>query len=681
MRLLIIGVILTMMLPLFAQEVISDSCAENVIKALLEQHGKEQQFRIERGVHQVASLWRNVDGNSEEFENFCKTHFISDAEKINNLFEKFSHYIEILGGLRNRMTLDLQKHVHLDMGPISEIDQIFSEYDPGSHIDEDLYLNKIAFYIVLNFPHYSLKEKTELGEKWSRKEWAYARLGDEFISRVPAELIQKWSQIQIQSDAYFGDYNIHIGQLIDEENKPYFTTDKALITHWGLRDEIKALYALKNEKLPQQKAIQEVMRRIIDQQIPASVINKNEFQWNPFTNKIFKDGKEAEFTRENDERYQVMLNNFHVLQEMDPYYPTANNYVLRNSEVESEIPVEDVEKLFSDFLHDPIATKVADIIKARLNRKLEAFDIWYDGFKSRSDIPETELDAIVQQTYTDVKAFQRNIPNILLRLGFSQRQAYRYGRRVEVEPARGAGHAWGPQMKGEKAYLRTRTPKGGMDYKGFNIAMHELGHNVEQIMTLYDIDYYMLRGVPNTAFTEAWAFVFQARDLPVLGIESLNSQAKYWNILDNYWSTREIMGVSLVDIRIWKWLYQNPTATASQLRDVAMQIAKDVWNEFFADSFGFKDDTILAVYSHMIAYPLYLSSYPIGYLIEFQLDKQIENKNIGEEMQRIYCAGRIIPQQWMKHATGHPLSGEPMLEAVKEALQILIKEPNSQEEK
>ena len=55
--------------------------------------------------------------------------------------------------------------------------------------------------------------------------------------------------------------------------------------------------------------------------------------------------------------------------------------------------------------------------------------------------------------------------------------------------------------------------KEGMDYKGYNIAVHELGHNVEQTITLQDVDHYMMHGVPNTAFTEAWAFVFQKRDL------------------------------------------------------------------------------------------------------------------------------------------------------------------------
>ena len=52
-----------------------------------------------------------------------------------------------------------------------------------------------------------------------------------------------------------------------------------------------------------------------------------------------------------------------------------------------------------------------------------------------------------------------------------------------------------------------------MLYKGYNIAIHELGHNVEQSFSLGEIDHWSMNGVPNNAFTEALAFVFQARDL------------------------------------------------------------------------------------------------------------------------------------------------------------------------
>ena len=117
-----------------------------------------------------------------------------------------------------------------------------------------------------------------------------------------------------------------------------------------------------------------------------------------------------------------------------------------------------------------------------------------------------------------------------------------------------------------------------MDYKGYNIAVHEFGHNVEQTISLHNVDYYMLHGVPNTAFTEALAFIFQKSDLQLLGIKNNDPMQVYLNYLDNFWSLYEIMGVSLVDIGTWKWLYANPEATPTELRDAVNTIAKEIWN-------------------------------------------------------------------------------------------------------
>ena len=60
-------------------------------------------------------------------------------------------------------------------------------------------------------------------------------------------------------------------------------------------------------------------------------------------------------------------------------------------------------------------------------------------------------------------------------------------------------------MRSDNARLRTRIGSDGMDYKGYNIAVHEFGHNVEQTITLHDVDHYIMKGVPNTAFTESCA--------------------------------------------------------------------------------------------------------------------------------------------------------------------------------
>ena len=73
----------------------------------------------------------------------------------------------------------------------------------------------------------------------------------------------------------------------------------------------------------------------------------------------------------------------------------------------------------------------------------------------------------------------------------------------------------------------------------------------------------------------------------------------------------------------------------------------------------------------MIDYPLYLSYYPIGHLIDFQIELQMKGKNMADEMQRMYTQGRIVPQIWMKRGVGAPISVEPTLKAVEEALKVV----------
>ena len=47
----------------------------------------------------------------------------------------------------------------------------------------------------------------------------------------------------------------------------------------------------------------------------------------------------------------------------------------------------------------------------------------------------------------------------------------------------------------------------------------------------------------------------------------------------------------------------------------AMTCFIEVWNRWYAPVFGVKDSDILAVYSHMIVYGLYLPDYAIGLLL------------------------------------------------------------------
>jgi hypothetical protein len=71
----------------------------------------------------------------------------------------------------------------------------------------------------------------------------------------------------------------------------------------------------------------------------------------------------------------------------------------------------------------------------------------------------------------------------------------------------------------------------------------------------------------------------------------------------------------------------------------------------------------------MISDPLYLANYPIGHLIEFQIEQSIEGKNFAKEIERMYSIGSITPKEWMKKATGEDISIKPVLNAVDIALE------------
>lgn len=650
---------------------IPNARAEAVIRQLNDSLGDAHSFRVERGVRQAAGLWREADGTADDFSRFCLDSFVADSTRLEQLYATLERNFEVINGYFHKMNVALKEPLQLEGPEITPVDMMFGSYSASAHLTDDLYANKIAFLAALNFPFYSLDEKTVHGENWSRKEWAYARMGDRFTSRVPAAIQQDVSRTVTEADAYISDYNIYMGTLRDENGEALFPADMKLISHWGLRDELKSNYADSEQGLVKQRVIYQVMKRIIDQTIPVQVINDDRYAWNPSTNELFEEGNPVDATPEETTRYEVFLKNFQAMRQLDPYNVHYPKQLSRAFDGTMEVPQKDVETLFKGLISSPTVKEVAALIEARLGRELEPFDIWYNGFRSGGGIPEDELTTITQRKYPNGEALEADLPNMLTKLGWKAEKAKEITSLITVDASRGAGHAWGAAMRDDVARLRTRVGENGLDYKGYNIAVHEFGHNVEQTITMNDVDYYLLNGVPNTAFTEAVAFLFQKRDLELLGLQNPSPEDNHYMALDIFWSCYEIMGVSLVDIQVWEWLYAHPEATPAQLKEAVIRIAKEVWNSYYADVLGGKDETLLGIYSHMIDYPLYLPNYPMGHLISFQIEQQVQGKNLAEEMDRMYTRGSIIPQVWMKHAVGSPISIEPLLDATKEALQAL----------
>lgn len=636
----------------------------------------------ERGVRQAASLWRAEDGDKAAFEEFVKTHYVADPATRDTVFRRLDSLHEQLDGSLHEINRAFRWQVDLDLGPILPIDEAFAGYDPTAHVNDDFFANKIAFSVLLNFPLASLAEKLRDGPGWTPQQWAEARLADRYARRVPANVAQQVAAAYSAADSYIAGYNVWMHHLLDERGQRLFPAGQRLITHWNLRDELKAQYS-DPAGLPRQRMIAQVMERIATQTIPAAVIDNPHVDWEPYANTVAPAavsdsdrpapaGTKLVADREPDTRYARLLGVYQAERLADPYSPSAPTFIARRFDEDRELPEARVEAMLVEVLSSPLAPRVAKLIEARLGRPLEPFDIWYNGFRPRGAYTEAQLDEITRRRYPTSDAFAADIPNILTGLGFSAERAQYLASHITVDPSRGAGHAWGAQRRGDKAHLRTRVGPNGMDYKGYNIAVHELGHNVEQTFSLYEVPFNALEGVPNNAFTEALAFVFQDRDLELLGLAKPDATSDALGTLDDFWGAFEISGVALVDMRVWRWMYAHPQATPAELREATLQIARDVWNQYFAEVFGRRDVVLLAIYSHMVSNGLYLPDYPIGHMIAHQIKEQVRRTgNLGAEFERMSRQGRLTPDLWMQRATGAPVGPGALLTAAEQALTSL----------
>jgi hypothetical protein len=119
-------------------------------------------------------------------------------------------------------------------------------------------------------------------------------------------------------------------------------------------------------------------------------------------------------------------------------------------------------------------------------------------------------------------------------------------------------------------------------------------------------------------------------------------------------------------------MYAHPGARPAELREATLRIARDVWNRWYAPVLGVRDVPLLAIYSHMVNNLLYLPDYPLGHLIAAQIEEHLASlpagRTLGEEVERMTSQGSVVPDLWMRNATGSPVSAAPLLRAAAEAL-------------
>jgi hypothetical protein len=145
---------------------------------LVAKHGESERARIARGLAQVAKFWRQDevgtaskgDGDAAALASFVRANYAGDAVARDALFSRMEFAFESLDGHLHEIGRDFRRQSDLDLGPVRSFDETLDAYDPGAHVSDDLFANKLAFVILLNFPLTSLAERLEKGEAWTRRE-------------------------------------------------------------------------------------------------------------------------------------------------------------------------------------------------------------------------------------------------------------------------------------------------------------------------------------------------------------------------------------------------------------------------------------------------------------------------------------------------------------------------------
>ena len=127
---------------------------------LVAKHGEAERARIARGLAQVAKFWRQDeagnpgkgDGDAAALASFVRENYAGDAVARDALFSRMEFVFESLDGHLQEIGRDFRRQTDLDLGPIRSFDETLAAYDAGAHVSDDLFANKLAFVILLNFP-------------------------------------------------------------------------------------------------------------------------------------------------------------------------------------------------------------------------------------------------------------------------------------------------------------------------------------------------------------------------------------------------------------------------------------------------------------------------------------------------------------------------------------------------
>jgi hypothetical protein len=632
------------------------------VSALKKRHGAKFGPDIARGVKYCALVWDWKNSDAAAFIDFCEKHYHPPGKARSELLRRLDEVSHLVGGSFNMIAKTTRAGLDIADMKLTASEELLGAFSPGTHLDEDFRTFNLAALAQLNFG------TDDLTPPKTREGWAARRISGLGRTVIPAELLADSSKKHAEVDRFVTSFNLHLDKIDYSDPTVKFPKDTIRISHWGLRDYMTSLNGQPGA-LPRQHAIRDMMRRVVDGAIPREIIDNPKARWKQTDNVVVTDGKSIRATPTGPLRWEKFKEVYDVQRRIDPH-TRYGNIIDNKFKLEREIPEAKIVKILTDILSAPVAEEVARFVEKQVGRPLEAHDIYFRRFQSGAK--KTPLPYNLGKRYPNAEALTKAIPDVLVRLGFKKDRAQWIGSKIRVDNSRSAGHAWGPATMHDKGLLRVRIEKGGINEEEFGTFMHELGHCTEQVLTSFEMDFKSLWGVPNTAFTEGFAFTFQDKTDFILGRKTTVDADV--TTLQRFWEVFEITGPALTEIRFFHWLYANPKAGAAEMHRAIRRIGDEVWAQYYARIFGAEGYGLMSVYSHMLWCSFYLADYSMGYVIAYQVRKYLATRKFAPEMERMCALGCIYPEEWMKAAVGQGVSAEPLLSDVQKAAARIVRD-------
>jgi len=662
-----------------AQEAVSQQTVDKVRAALVEQHGAAETERIDKSIKQLAGNWKTADGSEEEFTKFCLDHFMS-GETLHKNFHRLTESLSLLNGSLSIINSFFTESSRFTDTEKLQVDDLLRGIMPVT----DQKTNKFNFFVQLNFPAYSEEERKMNQYVWSREKFAMVALGNNYRNHNFHERNDRerpYAKEAEEFSRHISHYFYRIGHVMDRKGNFLFPKNLILHGHRGIRDVIKDEYTRSNG-FERQLVLNAVAAHILGGTMPVQFLQDENIRWDPFKNKLYavrSNGKLQEikdFETEGVRRYagfRVSLKS-RMLRD-NGSEPNLNQ--LQRTFQRASLPLEETEAILHRLLSDPILKKAAKLIEQQLGRKLEPFDIWFSGFQEQSAYSSDFLDSLTKARYPTPIALEKDLSNILVRMGFPEEDAVMVGRQTTVRPVVSGGYAAQPALRGSPSLMTTMFGDDGLDYKSYRIAMHELGHTVCGVYCTNYADYFILGDVPSGGITEGYAEILAYKNVEGLGLYPYDKEtAQHLRTLAALWYLVEIGGQSLTEILSWKWIYANPDATAEEVQAGITGIAEKVWNDYFADVFGGKrDQRLLSIYDHFITGSLYLHNFFYSNVIMHQLYSAFRHTCLSTELKRAATEGNTTTERWIRNAVGTSVSIEPLMRDVESALQYFEEHP------